>query len=248
MVQTVLAGRSRIETAWRKAPTANGNSFGFESVRSSGYVAEMDPENGDSGFRARSSSSAGSPPTDVLRNARGNASRQRRATHRPGGSSCRALPGPGWRSRRRALPRNAAGRPLWYRIPYTIADRDQLPDDLQASVRWDPLDPDAAPADPEATPDFGLVMAERVGDVVAPVGLEVSKKYLSVKVTAPAAPGRYRLTVTLHDKDGVAFDDVSQAMVAVADRPADRPARRRRRGARVGRRRPPATPTSCRSG
>ena len=212
MVKTVLAGRSRIETAWRKAPTANGNSFAFESLRSSGYVAEMDPENGDSGFHRSIVLKRGLAATDVLRNARGNASRSAVPRIDPA-ELVPSLAGTGLAIKTPRLPRNAAGRPLWYRIPYTIADRDQLPDDLQASVRWDPLDPDAAPADPEARPDFGLVMAERVGDVVAPVGLEVSKKYLSVKVTAPAAPGRYRLSVTLHDKDGVAFDDVSQAMV-----------------------------------
>jgi hypothetical protein len=32
-------------------------------------------------------------------------------------------------------------------------------------------------------------------------------------VNAPAAPGRYRLTVMLHDKDGVAYDAASQAQL-----------------------------------
>ena len=29
----------------------------------------------------------------------------------------------------------------------------------------------------------------------------------------PAAPGRYRLTITLHDKDGVAYDAATQALM-----------------------------------
>jgi hypothetical protein len=32
-------------------------------------------------------------------------------------------------------------------------------------------------------------------------------------VTLPATPGRYRLTVTLHDADGVAYDAMTQALV-----------------------------------
>ena len=36
---------------------------------------------------------------------------------------------------------------------------------------------------------------------------------LSLPVTAPTAPGTYRLTVTLHDADGVAYDNATQAML-----------------------------------
>ena len=41
----------------------------------------------------------------------------------------------------------------------------------------------------------------------------MTKKDLLVPVTMPTAPGRYRLTVTLHDADGVAFDAATQAML-----------------------------------
>ena len=148
----------------------------------------MDPENGDSGFHRSIVLKRGLASTDVLRNARGNASRSAVPRIDPA-ELVPSLAGTGLAIKTPRLPRNAAGRPLWYRIPYTIADRDQLPDDLQASVRWDPLDPDAAPADPEARPDFGLVMAERVGDVVAPVGLEVIEE---VPVGQGHRPGRAR--------------------------------------------------------
>lgn len=66
----------------------------------------------------------------------------------------------------------------------------------------------AAPAD---APD--LVVAERVGDVVSPGTVKIAKKALQVPVTLPATPGRYRLTVTLHDSDGVAYDAASQALI-----------------------------------
>jgi hypothetical protein len=44
--------------------------------------------------------------------------------------------------------------------------------------------------------------------------MTVDRKYLSLRVSAPAAPGRYRLTVLLHDNDGVAFDGESQSEVS----------------------------------
>jgi hypothetical protein len=99
-----------------------------------------------------------------------------------------------------------------------------------ASVRWDALDPaaetpttdpDATATDPaeatEATedgpPDLGLVTPERPGDVVAPKAVRINKSSLTLRVAAPAAPGRYRLVVTLHDDDGVAYDAATQAML-----------------------------------
>ena len=63
------------------------------------------------------------------------------------------------------------------------------------------------------TPDFGLVTPERIGDVIAPAKLKIGRGQMTVHVATPAAPGRYRLTVTLHDKDGVAYDAVTQAQL-----------------------------------
>jgi hypothetical protein len=86
---------------------------------------------------------------------------------------------------------------------------------MEASVRWDPLDPPTSGStpDPTAPPDFGLVTPERLGDVVAPTALRMDPKALSVRVNAPQTPGRYRLTVMLHDKDGVAYDPNTQALL-----------------------------------
>ena len=73
MVRTVLAGQRSIEAAWRGAPTANGNAFAFESSRSNGYVAQMDPERNNSGFSRSIVLKKGLASSDVLRNARGSA-------------------------------------------------------------------------------------------------------------------------------------------------------------------------------
>ncbi|MGK2849454.1 MAG: hypothetical protein ACSLFN_00855, partial [Candidatus Limnocylindrales bacterium] len=92
------------------------------------------------------------------------------------------------------------------------------------SARWDALDP--VSADPAAEiapaaealvdsgpPDLGLVTPERLGDVIEPVKVKLAKTAMAFGLAAPTAPGRYRLTVTLHDKDGVAFDAATQALL-----------------------------------
>jgi len=213
MVRAVLSGRGGIESAWRHAPSANGNTFGFESSRSPGYVAEMDPEHAGRGFTRSIVLKKGLAAGDVLRSARGTNAvvtvPVNPATLVP------SLMGTGLILRTPVLRSTAAGRSLWYRIPYAASAPDRLPDGMEASVRWDPLDPPTAGAstDPTAPPDFGLVTPERLGDVVAPMALRMDTKSMSVRVKAPATPGRYRLTVMLHDKDGVAYDAASQAQL-----------------------------------
>jgi hypothetical protein len=58
-----------------------------------------------------------------------------------------------------------------------------------------------------------LLVAEQFGDVVAPAGVKLSKTALSVPVTFPTTPGRYRLSISLFDGDGVAYDAATQAMI-----------------------------------
>lgn len=218
MLRAVLDGRSRIETAWRRAPSANGNVFAFESGRSSGYVAQMDPERDASGFTRSIVLKRGLASTDVLRNAQGRVGGAR--SMEPAAALVPTIANATLAIKTPLLRSTIAGGNIWYRIPYTIKDRDRLPEDIQASVRWDPLDPvapDPAASDsgePDAPPDFGLVTAERIGDVVAPQAMKVDRKYMSLRLVSPKTPGRYRLSVMLHDKDGVAFDAASQAMVS----------------------------------
>ena len=238
--------------------------FGFESQRSSGYVAQMDPKHATSGFERSIVLRAGLASADVRAGARGSASRGSAAVV-PGAPNLLAtgvsLRTPSFKGL------TATGGKATLRIPFKIKDRGDLPKDIQASVRWDPIDVAPAPTDPPtevaveppmpavpdespaATPpsvrpllplnerdeapessptasptaspeplpptappvDLVLVAPERIGDVVAPADLKIGSKYLSVPVTMPTAPGRYRLTVTLHDGDGVAFDAATQA-------------------------------------
>jgi hypothetical protein len=219
MLRSVLGGGRSIERAWRTAPKANGNAFAFESVRSPGYVAQMDPANETSGFERSIVLKAGLASADVLRNARGTASASRPAIVDPAllvPSLVRTgvtLAAPTFQG-----STMAAGK-LFYRIPFAVADRKDLPETVQASVRWDPLDPVPADpggqstSDPNASPDFGLIAPERIGNVVAPAKLRITRTRMSFHVATPTTPGRYRLSVTLHDEEGVAYDAATQAQV-----------------------------------
>ena len=218
MVQAVLGGQGAIESAWRHAPSGNGHVFGFESVRSPGFVAEMDPERSASGFTRSIVLKSGLASSDVLRNGRGSSRRSDPVDPIDLAPSL-ATRGIALQTPTIAGMTNAGGRFI-YRLPFTVADRSKLPTTIKASVRWDPLDPVATPPSDtpagvgtDVAPDFGLISPEKLGDVVAPTALSITRSKLSFHVAAPATPGRYRLTVTLHDGDGVAFDAATQAMV-----------------------------------
>ena len=46
-----------------------------------------------------------------------------------------------------------------------------------------------------------------------PTALKITEVQMAFNVATPAAPGRYRLTITLHDADGVVYDPVTQAQL-----------------------------------
>lgn len=258
-VRAILGGGRSIQTAWLDSPGAHGNRIAFESQRSPGYVAQMDPETATSGFTRSIVMKTGLAPADVLAGARGSAFAAMSGGLGP------TLTGTGLKL---AAPDfsvvPAAGIRANIEVPFTIKDRKALPKALQASVRWDPIAVSVVPAQPEsevgatdpaapagaddaapdtvpspaATPEtvpspaaapisgprdkefidppadeIDLVVPERVGDVVSPAAVKVGKTSLLVPVDLPAAPGRYRLTITLHDADGVAYDAASQALL-----------------------------------
>ena len=278
MVGAVLGGGRSIQAAWQGAPSANGNRSAFPSMRSPGYVDQMDTETATAGFTRSIVMKAGLAAKDVLAGATGSTS----------GATSALLLAPSLASTKvklgsptiAKLP--AAGTTGHIDIPFTIKNKAALKG-LEASVRWDPIDPTIAPTDPtteisgatgatgatgtgatgatgatgstgattpaptttdpdvahalqtgqtaSVTPDvaadpltgqrfdapadsgFALVVPEQVGDVIAPAGVAIGKKALNVPVTFPSVPGRYRLTISLHDKDGVAYDAATQSMI-----------------------------------
>ena len=75
--------------------------------------------------------------------------------------------------------------------------------------------PEEAIPEPAAPPaEVLLIQPERVGDVVQPVAGHYKKYGVDFEVTMPKAAGLYRLTVTLHDPDGVAYDAATQALLS----------------------------------
>ncbi len=227
MIRSILGTGRAIEPAWRAAPSGNGRVVAFESVRSPGHVALMDTERTGAGFTRSLVVRAGLAATDVLRGARGSA-----GGGTPDRSPAPSLAAAGLTAMMPVLSATAAGSTVQMTVPYTVERRRALPKTLLVAVRWDPLDP--APRDPTLTateagaatvisaavaatrtaaPDIGIVAAERLGDVVAPVPLSRSADAFAVEIATPPARGRYRLTVTLHDADGVAYDAASQALL-----------------------------------
>ena len=208
MLRAVLAGGRSIERAWRAAPSRNGNAFAFESERSRGFVAQMDPERESSGFTRSIVLREGLAPADVRRAARGSAA----PVTIDADALAPSLVAAGFQAQAPTLTGTlAVASAVTYDLPYDVKRASAMPGAMMASARWDPLDPPAAGGD--GPPDLGLVVPERLGDVVEPVAVTLADGALSVGLATPTAPGRYRLAVTLHDADGVAFDAASQALV-----------------------------------
>ena len=88
--------------------------------------------------------------------------------------------------------------------------------DTTVSAREQPAPtPLEAPLVPAAPPEqVLLIQPEQIGDVVQPVSGSYKKYGVDFDVTMPKAAGLYRLTVTLHDPDGVAYDAATQALVS----------------------------------
>jgi hypothetical protein len=230
MMRQVLGGGRPIEAAWRLSPSANGNRRVFGSARSPGYLAEMDTVNQSSGFTRSIVLRSGLAPADVRAGARGSASGS--FSFFPGPPT---LVGAGIKlSAPDITTLTTAASTVDLDLPYQITNRLTAPAKLEASVRFDPLvpvdpagpppqQPGTDPSDPNADPAFGsfgqpptdvdLVTPEQAGSEISPSVLTRSATTMTLPVKLPATPGRYRLTVTLHDGDGVEYDAKTQGMI-----------------------------------
>ena len=99
--------------------------------------------------------------------------------------------------------------------------------------------PSSSPAPgPTATepPAIQSVAPEVAGGVVTPASAKLVRSRLRLSVALPATPGLYRLVVTVHGSDGVAYDAATQALIPALERPSQPAAvGRLRRGAGIGR-------------
>jgi hypothetical protein len=235
-VQSILAGKSSIDRIWREAPTYHGNLLRFDSLRSKGYVAQMDPNTPTSGFYRSIVLQEGLASAKVL----AGAVRSAGPALPPPEPSLSGL-GVEFNAPNLSAPPTAGAKAnLTFHL--TTADPSVLPEGMQVGVRWDPLDgatpitpgvtptpsvaapsvappsgaPSAAPAGPSPTPTVDpvtLVTPEVLGQVVAPVAATVKGDQVTVPVRVPLQAGLYRLVGTIHGKDGVAFDAETQALM-----------------------------------
>jgi hypothetical protein len=101
------------------------------------------------------------------------------------------------------------------------AEAEGSPAPEPAAAPEAPVDPDVeAPDDaalPEGTPVIlegpELVVPERASSIVTTVAAALDTEGLTVTASLPERPGRYRLVITLHEPDGVAYDAATQDLV-----------------------------------
>lgn len=139
-MEQLFRGNRSIDAIWRAAPTVRGNEFRFESARSPGFVAAMDPDRRNSGFY-RSIVYRGGVGAGRLEPAQGASA--------PLPDPEPTLVGSGLdlgTPYLKAPPVAGAASRLWF--PYTTKNRDDL-DGLTVGVRWDPIDVAADPAPEE---------------------------------------------------------------------------------------------------
>ncbi len=74
-------------------------------------------------------------------------------------------------------------------------------------------DPGPSPTPAPVGPPVDLVEPEQIGAVVDVVPVARTSAGLKIQVTYPAAPGLYRLVVSLHTPSGMAYDAATQALL-----------------------------------
>ena len=228
-LRMLLGERKSARTAWDRAPTANGNVRAFASQRTRGAVALMDPQKASSGFMRSLVLTAGTPGIVPAGPVPG-------ASTPPGGWEIVRPPQPsiapdafdlGAQPGTPALSgMPLAGSTVGIRLPVAVPKGVTLGTAYQLGTRWIPLDesgvsagppasddPTASPG-PETATEPALVARESSASLVDVLPATVSgSDVTAAAVTLPGASGRYRLEVTLHDRDGVALPYAVQSSI-----------------------------------
>ena len=134
-VRQILSSNRTIERIWRAAPTYHGNTFTFESRRSPGFVAAMDPEQADSGFYRSLVTRGGLRGSDLKAGAVGPQPDVAPVPAEP------TLVGSGLEMKRpyfKGRPLAGANVELW--IPYTQPAGSKLATSMTVGIRWDPIE------------------------------------------------------------------------------------------------------------
>lgn len=237
-VRALFDGRRSLLAAWRRAATAQGNVVSFASERTPGFTAFLDPRTPTSGFYRSLVLRRDIPPGAI---AAGGAAPGGEPVWPEVGPSLAALgvrigvPALG--------SPLVAGTDQQLSLTLDIPRGIAVEAGIQLGVRWTPLDATSSgpagpgpspspspvlPAEPSPTtspgttdppaavpepPDLTPVRAEDPGELVTVRETVRRAGMLRATVTLPAVPGSYRLTTTLHDGDGIAFDRATQALL-----------------------------------
>jgi hypothetical protein len=161
-VRSILAGKGSIDRIWRKAPSYNGNLLRFASLRSKGYIAQMDTDTPTSGFHRSIVLRAGLSAANLL----GSATRVIERGELPPLDPTIAGLGVGFdRPDLAAPPTAGTTTALTFRI--TATDPASIPTALMVGVRWDPIETD----DPAAGAVGGSVPQTPVTPKPKPAGV-----------------------------------------------------------------------------
>ncbi len=106
-----------------------------------------------------------------------------------------------------------AGSTIGLGLPVDVPAGVTLGTAYRLGTRWIPLDEAALPVEPEADDVTALVARESAASLVDVRPATVAGPRLAALVPLPAAAGRYRLEVTIHDADGVALRYEVQASI-----------------------------------
>ncbi len=172
-INELFDGERSIEEIWRRSPSFHGNVFAFESKRSPGFVAQLDPDRGGtdpSGFYRSLVSKPALGAREVLAGSASTASR-------PGSAAARTeevLPPPpslaeqGFEFEAPTLEGTiASAADAEVTLPVNVPDDQELPESLTVGVRWDPVDLDQVPTARPVRPDAARARQTAAGRPVA---------------------------------------------------------------------------------
>jgi hypothetical protein len=104
-----------------------------------------------------------------------------------------------------------AGATAELAVPVEVAPDIRLGTSYRLGARWIPLDATAMPADPGSGDETTLVARESAAALVEVTAATTRDAILTAPIALPAASGRFRLEVTIHDAEGVALPYSVQA-------------------------------------
>jgi hypothetical protein len=222
-VRGIFEGGQTIEDLWRDSPNYRGHVIDFPSVRSAGRMAFLDPDRRSSGYYRSLVVEPGATTDAVLRSGAG-------VPIISNGETARSLASLGFDFGAPSIDgRPLVGRRATLTLPIDAPPKGRLSRDTLLGFRWDPietltglpsgLEPSATPGDGQSgeaaaePPTVEAIQPEQLGTLVTVSNARVKASQISAPIAFPEHPGTYRLVVSVHDPDGVAYDANTQTLI-----------------------------------